>query len=198
MSAAAASGGSSYADDIQEFLGSLWVDLRVLVWGPGKTNNQEWFDKRGEVIKALVSASDGRDTVVTSEELFEQMGEPPIETGAAELVHALKADVIIALVMASPSRQGGVYRELQMIAPHPKLRDKTWIFMPEAKHYTTHFQAGMLAWYREEHKIALPWDALKVCERLRDMCIDKVADERRQRMLNTLNAQMHSEGRSFE
>ena len=96
--------------------------------GPGETNKQKWFDKRTAVIKALNDASNGQDTIVTSEDLFGEKPPAPLDYGHVELIHAEKADIIIALVLASPSRQGGVYRELEIIAPHRRLRKKYGYF----------------------------------------------------------------------
>ena len=99
---------SSWADESYKLLANLWVDLRVLVLGPGENSKEEWFAKREDIIKALRDASNQKDTVLTCENLFKQQPPPPIEKGYAELAHVDRADVVVALVVASPSEQGGV------------------------------------------------------------------------------------------
>ena len=188
---------ASYADATQDILGSLEVSLRILVWGPGETSKPQWFEKRTEVIKALRDTLPDRDTVVTSEELFRQSPPPNIECGTAELAHANSADLIIALILGNPQQQGGIYRELQLIAPYRSLRDKVWIFMPDAKNFVDSFPAGMLDAFRGDHKIPLPWKLLKTCKRLRDICISKAKEERKQRMYDKMAAYMHSQGEQF-
>ena len=188
------SGAPSLDNEIQQILSQLWVNLCVLVWGPGETSKRLWFQKREEVIKALKDASNGQDEVLTSEDLFLRHPSPPIEYGYAELAHAEIADVIIALVVASPSRQGGVYREFEIIAQHPNLRDKVWIFLPAQKAYLSRFQSGMLSAYREHQKISLRWGSLQTCERLREICISKVDEERRIRMLDRMVARTQARG----
>lgn len=185
---------SSLDSDVQQILSELRVNLRVLVCGPGVTSKAAWFDKRAEVVKALNDSSQGKDTVFTSEELFARLPPTPIEYGYAELAHAEESDIIIALVMASPSRQGGVYRELEIIAQHPRLRNKVWIFLPDNKTYLRRFQAGMLDAYRAHQKICLSWNTLRTCERLREMCVSKVEEERKVRMLDRMLARTHMSG----
>lgn len=180
-----------------KILDSLEPNLNILVWGPGETSNPAWLSKRTEVIKALRDASGGKDTVVTSEELF-KANPPPIEPGFAELTHAHQADIIIALVLATPRRQGGVYRELQLIAPYRALREKVWIFIPDVKTYVGSFHTGMLAAYREDHKVPLSWSLIKTCLRLREICINRVNEERKQRTYDRLEAFMHSKGKRFK
>lgn len=185
---------SSWADDSYELLADLRVGLRVLVLGPGETNRKKLFQKRQTVIQALQDASKGDDDVCTCEDLFRQQPQPPIELGYAELAHIDQADVVIALVLASPSRQGGVYRELEIIAPYPDYRQKVVIFLPTQKSYLNRFQAGSLQLYREEQKIGLSWQDLMECQQLRQICINRVEEERRQRMYNRFFARIRARG----
>jgi hypothetical protein len=188
---------TSYQEEIDNTLEELLsVPLRVLIWGPGITSNKAWFEKRKEVVEALKAASGGKDEIFMSEELFKDTKTVTVDSGYVELVHAQKADVIIALVMASPDRQGGVYRELEICAPHPDIRNKVWIFMPDVKKWLNCFQAGMFSAYRDHQKIPLRWKDLKACENLRNMCRSKVEEERRIRMMDRLMAMRHSEGQS--
>ena len=62
---------SSFAVDAHKILKDLTVGLRVLVWGPGETN-EKWFEKRAEVIKALKEASGSLDQV---SEIIDRCGE---------------------------------------------------------------------------------------------------------------------------
>jgi hypothetical protein len=188
---------STYVNDVQLAINSLRVNLTVLVWGPGETNKQKWFDKRTAVIKALNDASNGQDTIVTSEDLFGGKPPAPLDYGHVELIHAEKADIIIALVLASPSRQGGVYRELEIIAPHRRLREKVWIFLPDSRGYLNRFSAGMLRAYRDDHKISCSWNMIQTCKRIRDISISKVNEERKQRMYDKLNAFMITKGQEL-
>lgn len=185
---------SSWADESDELLADLWVSLRVLVLGPGETSNLKWFEKRISVINALRDASNDKDEVTTCEELFRNQQPPPIEHGYAELAHFEKADVVIALVMASPSRQGSVYRELEIMAPYAHLRRKVRIFMPTQKTYLERFQAGVLNLYGEEQKFKLSWSILQHCQQLRELCINSVKVERNQRMYDTFFARVRTWG----
>lgn len=186
---------SSWADDSYELLADLRVGLRVLVLGPGETNRERLFQKRQTVIQALKDASKGDDDVRTCEDLFSQQPRPPIELGYAELAHVDQADVVIAIILASPSRQGGVFRELEIIAPYPDYRKKVVIFLPTQKSYLDRFQAGSLQLYREEQKISLSWTNLMECQQLRQLCINRVEEERKQRMYNKFFARIHARGR---
>jgi hypothetical protein len=183
-----------WANESSQILESLWVELRVLVLGPGESSKAEWFAKRQDIIKAIRDASEQRDTVLTCEEVFRQQAEPPVEKGYAELAHVDRADVVVALIVASPSEQGGVYRELEIIAPYPQFRRKVVIFLPSQKSYLERFQAGMLQVYREEQKVQMDWATLMECKQLRQICIGKVAEERKQRMYDAFFAKMRSRG----
>lgn len=185
---------SSWADESYELLAGLWVNLRVLVLGPGEGSKEEWFAKRREIIKALIDASEQRDTVLTCEDLFRQQPSPPIEKGYAELAHVDRADVVIALIVASPSEQGGVYRELEIIAGYSSFRKKVLIFMPSQKSYLKRFQAGALQVYRDGQKVEMDWPTLMECQQLRKTCIGKVEEERKQRMHDKFVAIMRSRG----
>ncbi len=185
---------SSWPQDIDNALSELWVPLRILVWGPGETNEQEWFDKRTKVIKALRDNSSDRDEVFSSEDLFKKHSQSPLETGYVELIHANGADLIIALVMASPDRQGGVYRELEIISQHRHLRHKVRIFLPHEKKWLQRFQAGMLEAYSEEQKIPVEWSNLKTCKYLRSLCVSQVEDVRKHRMFDRLIARLKVQG----
>ena len=110
----------------------MGVNLRVLVWGPGRKALSEWYEKRVNVAQAIKD-SDPHFEVLTSEELFDE--DPAedrynIEAAQLELLHAWEAHLIIALVIGPPDKQGGVYRELDVISQYRALRDKTWIFLP--------------------------------------------------------------------
>jgi len=147
----------SYRDLLAPVYDRLKVDLKVLIWGPGETANSRWWEKRADLITTLREANPG-DEVATSEELFIQHGNPPVEYGHFEIYHARAADLILALVLASPSRQGGVYRELEIISSEYALREKTHIFLPlGARAYLERFQSGALSAYREDHKHFYPW-----------------------------------------
>ena len=185
---------SSWAGEASQLLADLRVGLRVLVLGPGETSRAQLLQKRMTIIEALQDASKGDDVVTTCEELFRHQAPSEIELGYAELAHVDRADIVIALVLASPSEQGGVYRELEIIAPFPKYRQKVLIFLPTQKSYLNRFQAGSLAAYKGEQKIQLKWDVLMECQQLREICISKVEQERKQRMFNKFMARMHARG----
>ncbi len=182
-----------WASEAYELL-SHRVDLRVLVLGPGEVSKREWFEKRKEIIKALDEASGGKDTISTCEELFRLHPETNIESAFAELAHIDTADVVIALIVASPKTQGGVYRELGIIAQYPKYRKKVIMFLPSEKSYLECFQAGMLKLYKEEQKNSMAWSDLMECQKLRKMCVGRVNEERKQRMFDIYMAIMHSRG----
>ncbi len=176
-------------DRIGDLYSDLDVSLRVLVWGPGKTNRSELYEKRTMLIAHLEQSSNGRDAIYTSEDMFREQPPPKgIDVGSAEIRHARWADVIIALVLAPPDEQGGVYRELQIIATERELRERVWIFMPRHRDWERLFSAGSLAAYREDHKIRVEWPDLLECVDLRAMSLDKVEEERRQQMYDRLNA----------
>ncbi len=185
---------SSWAEEASQLLDDLRVGLRVLVLGPGETSRPQLLQKRMTVIEALQHASKGEDVVTTCEELFRHQAPSPIEAGYAELAHVDGADMVIALVLASPSEQGGVYRELEIIAPFPKYRQKVLIFLPAQKSFLNRFQAGMLAAYKEEQKISLEWPVLMECQQLRELCIGRVEQERKQRMFDKFGARMRARG----
>lgn len=191
------SGGSPWATESFNLLDNLWVDLRVLILGPGETGNQEWFGKRINLVEALKELSqekEEKDEVRTCEELFRLQHGIPIELGYAELTHVDTADLVIALVLGSPNRQGGVYRELEIIAPFPNYRKKVIIVIPNQKSYLQRFQSGVLAVYKEEQKIAMDWNTLRECSLLRQICKGRVEEERKQRMFNKFIARMRARG----
>lgn len=182
----------SYRDLLAPVYEQLKVDLRVLVWGPGETSNSRWWEKRADLITTLREANPG-DEVASSEELFRQQGEPPVEYGHFEIYHAKAADIILALVLASPSRQGGVYRELEIIAGEYDLREKTHIFLPlGARAYLERFQSGALRAYREDHKHFYPWSVLTTCEKVTAASIGLVSEERKQRMYRKMESARRS------
>ena len=185
--------GAGSLDGIRQLYESLWVSLKILVWGPGETGNKQWFEVRKNVVDTLKANSNQQDEVYTSEDIFRVVGEPIIEYGYAEIVHAQWADVIIALVMASTTRQGGVYRELELIAPHEELRDKAWIFMIKNKTYLARFQAGALDRYMEHQKNPMSGADLKG-QRLIEACVARVEDVRKQRMYKRYDARLASSG----
>jgi len=185
---------SSWAEESYELLSDLWGPLRVLVLGPGEASKSKWLLKRREIIESLESASEGKDAVSTCEELFGLHPPPLIEYGYAELAHVDRADVVIVLIVAGPSQQGGVYRELDIIAQFPKYRKKVIIFLPRQKSYLDCFQAGALQAYAEDQKVKMSWATLMECQQLRQICISKVSEERKQRMFNKFIAMMHARG----
>ena len=158
----------TWDEDIAATLASLWVPLRVLVWGPGLTSRAQWLEKRELVVAALREAAP-RDEVRTSEDIIESTGDAGLDPGYVELVHAQHADVIIVLALASPDRQGGVYRELEILAPHEDLRPKVTVFLPNEKKWTNAFAAGALNRYEMSQKIHLDWDDFNACVRTREL-----------------------------
>jgi len=144
----------SFKDRLAPLYEQLQVDLKILVWGPGERARPRWWEKRSDLVTTLRGGNPG-DEVWTSEELFAQLGQPPVEFGHFEIYHAREADLILALVLGSPSRQGGVYRELEIIADEYALREKTHIFLPRgsgSRAYLERFQAGSLRAFRDDHK----------------------------------------------
>lgn len=185
---------SSWAEESYQLLSDLWIPLKVLVLGPGETSKSKFLLKRREIIESLKEASEGEDAVSTSEELFRLHPAPQIEYGYAELAHVDQADVVIALIVASPREQGGVYRELDIIAQFPKYRKKVIIFLPRQKNYLDRFQAGALQAYTEDQKVKMTWPTLMECQQLREMCISKVHEQRKQRMFNKFITRIHARG----
>ena len=177
----------TWNEDIAATLASLWVPLRVLVWGPGLTSRAQWIEKRQLVVEALKQATPA-DEVRTSEEIIQATGDAGLDPGYVELVHAQHADVIIALALASPDRQGGVYRELEILAPHEDLRSKVTVFLPNERKWANAFAAGALARYEMSQKIHLDWEEFNACERTRELSIARVEEVRRQRMYRKLDA----------
>ncbi len=190
-------GVQQWADEAHELLADLRVGLRVLVLGPGEKSEKKWFEKRKEIIKAIEEASRGNDTVCTCEDLFRLQPDPPVEIGYAELTHVERADIVVALIVASPSEQGGVYRELDIIAGFPKFRKKVIIFLPTQKSYLERFQAGALKVYKEEQKVSMKWPTLLQCKELRKTCVSKIDAERRVRMFDAFVAKMHALGKEI-
>jgi len=186
-----------WADEAQELLTDLRVGLRVLILGPGEKSEKKWFEKRKQIIKAIEEASRGSDTACTCEDLFRLQPDPPVEIGYAELAHVAKADIVVALIVASPKEQGGVYRELDIIAGFQKLREKVIMFLPTQKSYLERFQAGALKVYKEEQKVSMEWPTLLQCEELRKTCISKIDGERKVRMFDALVAKMHALGKGM-
>jgi hypothetical protein len=189
-------GGDAWAQESERFLADLDSPIRVLVWGPGETSRKAWFEKRAEVVRELKDALSSEDEVYTSEEIFERQDSAPIEAGYAELAHVAEADLVIALVLASPSRQGGVYRELEILVPYEWLRRKVLIFLPSNKSYLKRFQAGMLDMYRDDQKISMSWSVLKECQKLRKLCVARVMEERKRRRYEVFSARLRAQGLS--
>jgi hypothetical protein len=181
----------AWAVDIQAFYDGLYEPLRVLVWGPGEGGNPEWFEKRKHVIEALKAQSPD-DEVRTSEELLRETHNPPLESGYLEMVHAHEADVIIAIVLGPPDKQGGVYRELEIIAQHENLLSKVFIFLPAAKRWIERFHAGMLDRYLSEQKVQLSWPDIQECQKMRAISISRVEEQRKKRMYRKLDARIRS------
>jgi hypothetical protein len=172
----------SFADALAPAYQQYEVRLKVLIWGPGERANLKWWEKRAQLVWVLRKAYPD-DEIVTSEELFRELGDAPIETGRFEIHHAEKADLILALVLGSPKRQGGVYRELEIIADRYELRGKTHIFLPRnSKTYINRFQAGSLQLYRDSHKYLYSWSALNTCNKVTATSISIINEERKQRM----------------
>ena len=120
-------------------------------------------------------------------------GSSPIEPGHFEIHHAQVADVILALVLASPKSQGGVYRELEIIASYESLRLKTHIFLPHgpgAKAYLDRFHAGQLHAYSESQKHFYRWSDLNSCVRVRAKSRVIVEDQRKLRMYRRRQAHL--------
>ena len=170
------------------------VRLKILVWGPGESANPKWWDKRANLIQVLREANPD-DDVKTSEELFKELGEPPIEYGHFEIHHAETADLILALVLGSPKYQGGVYRELEIIADSETLRNKTYIFLPSgkgAKAYLQRFQSGSLRAFRETQKYSYDWSTLATCKMVTATSLSLVDEERNQRMYRRRESYRHT------
>ena len=184
-------GSGSFVDRVRRSRDQLAVPVRILVWGPGRTAPKHWYEKRMKVVGALKSASPNF-LVTTSEDIFDQDPPDDSEAGQLELLHAKEAHLILALVLGPPHKQGGVYRELDLISWDLSLRDKTWIFLPRQKSYEKRFQGGALQNFRESHLIAYPWKIIKDCDRIRRFCIEKAEEEFRQLRLEQLHAMVRS------
>lgn len=113
------------------------------------------------------------------------------------MAHVERADIVVALIVASPSQQGGVYRELDITAEFPKLREKVIMFLPTPKSYLEKLQAGALKVYKKDQKVSMTWPTLMQCEELRETCVSKIDEERRARMFDALVAKMHAMGKEI-
>jgi hypothetical protein len=177
-----------FAESVAPYYRQYDTRLNVLVWGPGETAKRTWWEKRANLVETLRMENPG-DDVDTSEDLFRQLGDPPIEYGRFEVHHAETADIILALVLASPRTQGGVYRELEIIADRYELREKTYIFLPrDVKTYQARFQVGALRAYRDNHKFYYPWSVLTTCDKVTATALNLVGDERNQRMYRVMES----------
>lgn len=182
----------SFAEGLAPYYQMYEAPLKILVWGPGETAQKQWWEKRATLIDFL-SVANPQDEVETSEDLFKKYGAAPIDPGHFEIHHAEEADIILALVLASPKSQGGVYRELEIIADYESLRQKTHIFLPEgdgAKAYLERFQAGQLYAYEESQKYFYSWSDINTCERIRGKSRDIVEEQRKQRMYRKRQAHL--------
>ncbi|MBI4338803.1 MAG: hypothetical protein HY680_02480 [Chloroflexi bacterium] len=178
---------------INSALDSLKERVRVLVWGPGETSQKEWWEKRRLLVEALTE-NNQQDEVYTSEDIIRETGTRGLEAGDVELVHAQTADIVIALVLATPDRQGGVYRELQVLAPYEELRDKVVIFLPDVEKYVATFHTGMLQRYSEAQKLRLDWGDFNTCHKVRTVSVAKVEEVRNRRAYQKLDAYLRSGG----
>lgn len=172
----------------------LDAKVYVLVWGPGqKTKQQHWYQKRVKVIDHLKGINKNYE-VWTSEDIFLQVGLTErknldiLEYGSRELVHASEADLIVALVLGPPEKQPGIYRELQIVSGNRKLREKTYIFLPDQPSYRRHFTSGVINNFREDHIFALPWKVLEDCHQVRSHCAFLAEEELKQKLLDTMNS----------
>jgi len=176
----------SIAERVRRSEARLETTLDILVWGPGKTALDHWYQKRLTVVDFLKNA-DQRFKSTTSEEIFESLGpRGDIEWGPRELLHVQEADLIFVLILGPPEKQGGVYRELDLISRYRKFRDKTWIFLPDQSSYRKKFTAGSLSAFRESHLIPYPWEVLKECNEVRRVCREKAEEEIRQKAFDKL------------
>lgn len=187
-----ASQDHSFVDRVQQARQALGVSLSVLVWGPGRQAPHEWYEKRLSIVRAVRDANP-RYEVLTSEDIFNE--DPPenrynfkLEDAQLELIHAKQAHLIIALIVGPPQKQGGVYRELDIISQYRELRDKTWIFVPSQRPYLKRFQSGALRNFRESHVVPCTPSVLSQCESIRKACVDKANEEFNQLMLDQLHA----------
>ena len=181
--------GDSLVERVKLLKQELAVGLKILVWGPGRRALSHWYDKRIAIVDELRGES-ARFEVLTSEDIFDQ--ETPdehilLEAGKLELLHASEAHLIFALIIGHPHEQGGVYRELDLISTFRSLREKTWIFLPDQKSYLRDFTSGSLRNFRQSHLIALPWDVIKDCHQIRQICKDKAQEEIHQMTLDRLH-----------
>jgi hypothetical protein len=179
----------SLAERVREAEKRLNANLTLLIWGPGrKSKKRHWYEKRLRVIEFL-RAQDQRYTVATSEEVFDELDENiDVESGKRELLHADLADLIFVLVLGPPKKQPGVYRELDLISDRRKLRDKTWIFLPENLEHRERFSAGSLKNFRRSHIVSLPWKVIEECQEIRRVCREKAEEEIQQKLLDSLHA----------
>ena len=166
----------SLPDKVRRAHSELGAKVYILIWGPGiQTKQIHWYEKRLTIIKHVKSLNKNYE-VWTSEDIFreEDMANPVesewIETGSRELVHAVQADLIIALVLGPPERQPGIYRELQLISHKRELRDRTYIFLPDQPSYLRRFTSGVIRNFRDDHVFPLPWKVLKDCDQVRSRC----------------------------
>lgn len=180
---------------VRELNRQIRTAVNVLVWGPGKTALEHWYKKRLSIVDALRKANNDGFVVHTSEDIFDR--EPAneqerLEFGRLEQLHATAADLIFVLILAPPNDQPGVYRELDLIADERRLRDKTWIFIPDQLSYKKRFSSGSLKSFRESHIIKFPWPIIQECEHVRAFCIDKANEEYRQKLFDAVNSVAHN------
>jgi len=170
----------------------IGAKVYVLVWGPGiQTKQRHWYEKRLNIIGHLRELNKNYE-VWTSEDILLEVGATgaknleELEAGSRELVHAREADLIVALVLGSPEKQPGIYRELQLVSVKRDLRDKTYIFLPDQPSYRRHFTSGVVKNFREDHIFALPWEVLKDCYQVRSRCGFLAEQELKQKLLDTM------------
>ncbi len=170
----------------------LGAKVYVLVWGPGKqVKEQHWYEKRLKVIDHIRRLNNNYE-VWTSEDILDGVGISgggdleKLEAGSREVVHALEADLIVALVLGPPEKQPGIYRELQLVSIKRELREKTYIFLPDQPSYRRHFTSGVIKNFREDHILALPWEVLKNCEQVRSRCAYLAEEELKQKLLDQM------------
>ncbi|MGD0854719.1 MAG: hypothetical protein ABSA18_02820 [Dehalococcoidia bacterium] len=168
--------------------------VHILVWGPGKqTKEPHWYEKRKKVIEHIQGLNPNYD-VWTSEDIIEDVGSSgtgdlaKIDAGSTEYLHAISADIIVALVLGHPDKQPGIYRELQLVSHKRELRDKTYIFIPDQQSYRKHFTSGVVNNFRDDHIFALPWVVIKHCEQIRSRCEFLAEQELKQKLLDVMNS----------
>ncbi len=182
----------TFPDKVRRAHVDVGARVYVLVWGPGiRTKQQHWYKKRLKVISHLKGLNKNYD-VWTSEDISTEVrasGEKnikKIEAGSAELIDASEADIIIALVLGPPESQPGIYRELQLISAKRKLRDKTYIFLPDQPSYRRRFTGSVINNFREDHIFPLPWKVLKDCDQVRSRCSFLAEQELQQKLLEMM------------